>query len=145
MAGHKTIIPYKFTQTAAGAAGVSTTGFPAAAEVVVLFSSTVAWGPYGLNSHEDHNWFTYAIAPSTNATGNSVTGEWSADGGTTWNVFYTSASNEPVGDSTTFMDEVYIGMFRDVRFKFNNGAAAQATKFDVAMSIDGSERATSGI
>lgn len=136
---HKTIIPFKATQTA------NLTGLPGPAEVVTLFSSTVAFGAYCLNSHESQYWFSYAIAPSTNATGNSVTGEWSADGGTTWNVFYTSASNEPVGDSTTFIDEVYIGMFRDVRFKFNNGASAQATKFDVAMSLDGGERGTSGI
>lgn len=136
---HKTIIPFKATQTANGS------GLPGPAEVIILFSSTVAFGPYSLSGHDSNYWFTYAIAPSTNATGNSVTGEWSADGGTTWNIFYTSASNEPVGDSTTFIDEVYVGMFRDVRFKFNNGALAQATKFDVAMSLDGAERATSAI
>lgn len=139
MGAHKTIIPFKATQTANG------TGLPAAAEVVTLFDSTVAFGVDALNGHEDHYWFTYAIAPSTNAAGNSVTGEWSANSGVTWNVFYTSTTNEPVGDSTTFIDEVYVGVFRNVRFKFNNGALAQATKFDVAMSLDGSDRATSGV
>lgn len=139
MGAHKTIIPFKPTQVASGS------GLPAAAEVVVLFSSTVAFGAYSANGHDDNYWFTYAIAPSTNATGNSVTGEWSTDGGTTWNVFYTSANNEPVGDSTTFMDEVFVGPFRDYRFKFNNGAAAQATKFDVAMSLDAHQRSASGV
>lgn len=135
----RTIIPFKATQTANGS------GLPGAAEVVILFSSVVVFGPKALHLMDDNYWFTYSIAPSTNATGNSVTGEWSADGGTTWNVFHTSASNEPVGDSTTFTDEVYIGNFMDVRFKFNNGASAQATKFDVAMALDAVQRATAGL
>lgn len=135
---HKTIIPFQASQTANG------TGLPGPAEVVTLFSSVTTFGLHALSGHDSNYWFSYAIAPSTNATGNSVTGEWSMDG-TNWNVFYTSASNEPVGDSTTFVDEVFIGMFRNVRFKFNNGAAAQATKFDVAMSLDGAERGTAAI
>ncbi len=139
MAANKTIIVFKPTQTANG------TGLPGAAEVVTLFDSTVTFnGTHTLQGNDDQYWFTYAIAPSTNATGNSVTGEWSMDG-TNWNVFYTSSTNEPVGDSTTFMDEVFIGPFRNVRFKFNNGALAQATKFDVAMSLDARERGTAGI
>ena len=140
MAANKTIIKFDgSTQTANG------TGLPGPAEVVTLFSSVATFGQDALNGHEDHYWFSYAICPSTNATGNSVTGEWAARGSTVWNVFYTSANNEPVGDSTTFMDEVFIGMFSNVRFKFNNGAAAQATKFDVAMSLDGQQRASGGI
>lgn len=135
---HKTIIPFKADQTANGS------GLPGPAEVVILFNSVTAFGLHSLSGHDSNYWFTYAIAPSTNATGNSVTGEWSMDG-TNWNVFYTSASNEPVGDSTTFIDEVAIGMFRNVRFKFNNGTLAQATKFDVAMSLDGAERSTAGL
>lgn len=135
----KTIIPFKATQTANGS------GLPGAAEVVVLFDSTVAFKPKNMHQLGCNYWFTYSITPSTNATGNSVTGQWSADGGTTWNEFYASASNEPVGDSTTFRDEVFIGDFMDVRFKFNNGASAQATKFDVAMSLDGNDRSSSGL
>lgn len=136
-APNKTIIPFKATQTANGS------GLPGAAEVVTLFDTTVAFGPKVL-PHEQVNWFQYSIAPSTNATGNSVTGQWSADGGLTWNEFYASATNEPVGDSTTFSDEVFIGQYQDVRFKFNNGASAQATKFDVAMAL-ASQRALAGL
>lgn len=134
----KSIISFKNSQTALG------NGLPGAAEVVTLFDSTVAFGPQGITNMGSVYWFDYAIAPNANATGNSVTGEFSVDGGTTWTNFYTSTSNEPVGDGTTFIDEVYIGMFQDVRFKFNNGAAAQ-TSFKVAMSISGSERSTAGI
>jgi hypothetical protein len=125
----KVIIPFKATQTANG------TGFPGANELVTLFDSTVAFQPKCL-PHQQVYWFTYSIAPSTNTTGNGVTGQWSADGGLNWNSFYTSTTNEPVGDSTTFTDEVFIGNYQDVRFLFQNGALAQATKFDVAMSLD---------
>lgn len=133
---NKTIIPFKATQTANGS------GLPGPAETVVLFDSTVAFGAKAM-PHEQLSWFQYSIAPSTNSS-NSVTGQWSADGGTTWNEFYASATNEPVGDSTTFSDEVFIGQFSDVRFKFINGTLAQATKFDVAMAL-ASQRALAGL
>lgn len=136
---HKTIIPFKATQVLSGS------GLPGPAEVVTLFNSVTAFGPKALHLVDSNYWFTFSVAPSTNATGNSVTGQWSADGGTTWNEFYASATNEPVGDSTTFTDEVFIGEFMDVRFRFNNGALAQATKFDVAMSLDAVSRATAAI
>ncbi len=139
MAKHKTIIPFQVTQTANGS------GLPGPAEVVVLFNSVTAFGAKTMQNLDDNYWFTYSIAPSTNATGNSVTGQYSNDGGTTWNEFYASATNEPVGDSTTFTDEVFIGNFQDVRFKFNNGAAAQATLFAVNMSLDAYQRALSGV
>lgn len=133
----KTIIPFKPTQTASG------TGLPAAAEVVTLFNSVTAFGPKVLQNAANHYWFTYSIAPSTNATGNSVTAQYSNDGGVTWNEFYASATNEPVGDSTTYVDEIFIGPFQDVRVRFNNGAAAQASLFAVNMSLDAGERTPS--
>jgi hypothetical protein len=136
---NKTIIPFQATQVASGS------GLPAANETVILFNSVTAFGPKTMQNLGNNYWFVYSIAPSTNATGNSVTGQWSPDGGTTWNEFYASASNEPIGDSTTYTDEVYIGNLQDVRFKFINGAAAQATKFDVAMSLDAVTRATAAI
>lgn len=139
MAKNKTIIPFQSSQVASGS------GLPAANESVVLFNSVTAFGPKAMQNLGDNYWFTYSIAPSTNATGNSVTGQYSNDGGVTWNEFYASASNEPVGDSTTFTDEVFIGNFQDVRFKFNNGASAQATLFAVNMSLDAKQRALSGV
>lgn len=133
----KTRIPFKNTQTAGG------TGLPGAAEVVTLFNSVTAFGARDLHQVADHYWFTYAIAPSTNATGNSVTAQYSNDGGATWLEFYASTTNEPVGDSTTYVDEIFIGPFQDIRVLFNNGASAQASLFAVNMSLDASERVRS--
>ena len=132
----KTKIPFLVTQTANG------TGLPAAAEVVTLFNSVTAMGKRAMRNHQFY-WFTYSIAPSTNATGNSVTAQYSNDGGTTWLEFYASATNEPVGDGTTFRDEIYIGDLDDIRVRFNNGAAAQATLFAVNMTLDADERGPS--
>ena len=135
----KTYIPFKNTQTLDG------DGLPRAAEVVVLFNSVVAFPPgNNMQNMGAQYWFTYAIKPATNATGNSVTAQFSNDKGVTWNEFYASDTNEPVGDSTTFRDEIAIGEFRDVRVLYNNGALKQ-TAFVVNMTLDGSERAASGI
>ena len=135
----KTRIPFKNTQT------LNQLGLPGPAEVVTLFNSVTAFpGPGGLQNLGPEYWFTYSIAPSTNATGNSVTAQYSNDGGTTWNEFYASTTNEPVGDSTTFTDEIFIGPYDDLRVRFNNGALAQATLFAVNMTLDASERTASG-
>lgn len=135
----KTRIPFKITQTADG------TGLPAPAEVVILFNSVTAFGARNLQNVAPEYWFTYSVAPSTNTTGNSVTAQYSNDGGTTWNEFYASTTNEPVGDSTTFTDEIFIGPYADVRVKFNNGALRQATLFAVNMSLDARERSSAGV
>jgi len=135
----KTQIPFKATQVASGS------GLPAAGELLTLFNSVTAFGPKALHNLGCNYWFTYSIAPSTNATGNGVSGDYSNDGGTTWNNFYNSTTNEPVGDSTTFIDEVFIGPYMDVRFRFQNGAAAQATLFAVNMTLDASERTPAGV
>jgi hypothetical protein len=140
MGKHKTIIPFQATQTANGS------GLPGPAEVVILFNSVVAFGPKALQNLDDNQYFIYSIIPSTNATGNGVTGQWSINGGVTWNEFYASTANEPIGDLTTtptFRAEVYIGDFQDVRFLYTNGALAQATKFDVSMALDASSRSDS--
>lgn len=130
----KTRIPFKVTQTNSG------DGLPGAAESVTLFNSVTAMGPRNLQNTADFYWFTYSILPDTNSTGNSVTAQYSNDGGTTWKEFYASATNEPVGDSTTYSDEIFIGPYQDVRVKFNNGTNAQTT-FVVNMTLDASERA----
>jgi hypothetical protein len=136
----KTYIPFKATQTLSG------TGLPGAAEVVTLFNSVVAFnGPRNMQATGVFYWFTYSIAPSTNATGNSVTAQYSNDGGTTWNEFYASATNEPVGDGTTFTDEIFIGPYQDIRVRFNNGALAQASLFAVNMTLDATERTSAGV
>jgi len=114
--------------------------------VVVLFNSVVAMPPGGnLHHYADFYWFTYSIAPSTNATGNGVTAQYSNDKGATWNEFYASTTDEPVGDSSTFTDEIFIGPYKDVRVLYTNGALAQATLFAVNMSLDSKDRAPSGV
>lgn len=135
----KTRIPFKVTQTANGL------GLPGPAEVVTLFNSVTAFGARNLQNMGTFYWFTYSIAPSTNTTGNSVTAQYSNDGGTTWNEFYASTTNEPVGDSTTFTDEIFIGPYQDLRVRFNNGALAQATLFAVNMTLDATERTSAGV
>lgn len=135
----KTRIPFKNTQT------LDQDGLPRAAEVVTLFNSVTSFGPRNMQATATFYWFTYSIAPSTNATGNSVTAQYSNNGGTTWNEFYASTTNEPVGDSTTFTDEIFIGPYQDIRVLFNNGAVKQATLFAVNMSLDAAERTTAGV
>lgn len=132
----KTRIPFKNTQT------TDQDGLPKAAEAVTLFNSVTAMGARNLQNVATFYWFTYAIAPGTNTTGNSVTAQYSNDGGSTWNEFYASAANEPVGDATTFIDEIFIGPYADVRVRFNNGALKQAT-FVCNMTLDASERGPS--
>lgn len=133
----KTRIPFKNAQTADG------DGLPRASEAVTLFNSVTAMGPRNLQNTACFYWFTYSIAPGANATGNSVTAQYSNDGGATWNEFYASVTNEPVGDGTTFTDEIFIGPYADVRVLFNNGALKQ-TSFVVNMTLDASERVPSG-
>lgn len=131
----KTRIPFKTTQT------TDQDGLPKGSENTTLFNSATAFGPRCLQFHNIY-WFTYSITPATNATGNSVTAQYSNDGGTTWIEFYASAANEPVGDSTTFTDEIFIGPYADVRVRFNNGTLKQ-TSFNVNMTLDASERGPS--
>ncbi len=129
----KTIIPFQAAQTLSG------NGLPGAAEVVTLFNSVTAFGKKVMQNSAPCYWFTYAVLANANATGNSVTAQYSNDGGVTWNEFYASSTNEPVGDGTTYVDEIFIGPFVDIRVRFNNGALAQ-TSFLVNMSLDASER-----
>lgn len=133
----KTRIPFQNSQTDSG------DGLPGPSEVVTLFNSVTAMGARNLQNTATFYWFTYSIAPGTNATGNSVTAQYSNNGGTTWNEFYASTTNEPVGDGTTFTDEIFIGPYADVRVLFNNGALKQ-TSFVVNMTLDASERVPSG-
>jgi hypothetical protein len=132
----KSRIPFKAAQTADG------TGKPAPSEIVVLFNSVTAMGAGNMQNTAAFYWFTFSIAPDKNATGNSVTAQYSQDNGVTWVEFYASAANEPVGDSTTFTDEIFIGPYRDLRVLFNNGALRQ-TVFHVNMTLDAGERGPS--
>lgn len=121
------------------------TALPAGGQTVTLFNSVVAFPPgQSMQICGEHYWFVYSIKPDANATGNSVTGQYSNDKGVTWNEFYASAANQPIaGAGATFIDEVFIGPFKDVRFLFINGPLPQTT-FIVNMSLDGANRSVSG-
>jgi hypothetical protein len=62
-------------------------------------------------------WFQWAVrTTTTGGTGTGViTGSFSDDKGTTWIPFYTSPAS--IVDTTVFKDEVYVGMYKDVRFQ----------------------------
>jgi hypothetical protein len=138
MGALKSRIPFKSAQTA------DSTGFPAPSEVVVLFNSVTAMGAGNLQNVADFYWFTYSVSPDKNATGNSVTAQYSNNLGVTWVEFYASTTNEPVGDSTTFTDEIFIGPYRDLRVLYNNGTLRQ-TVFHVNMSLDSEDRTSAGV
>lgn len=134
---NKTKIPFKNTSTIDG------DGLPKASETVVLFDSTVAFGAKNMFNFGEQYWFSVTIRCDQNATGNSLTGDFSMDGGTTWINFYTSATNTPTG-GTTFIDEAFIGMYQDVRLRFTNGAVKQ-TVFAVNLTLDAKSRDTAAI
>ncbi len=58
-------------------------------------------------------------------------GKWSADKGVTWNEFYASGT---LNDDVSNEDEVYVGMFADVRFLFT-AAVENATVFRAALAL----------
>ena len=135
----KTYVPFKNSQTA------DNDGLPRAAEVVTLFNSITACGNSQCVPHMNWYWFTFAIAPATNSTGNNVTADFSMDKGVSWTNFYSSnavVANEPVGDSTLFRDEIAVGEYLDFRVQYTNGALKQSA-FKCNMTLDASERAPS--
>lgn len=132
---NKTRIPFQNSQTVSG------DGLPGAAEIFTLFDSSVALGKRCLHQYDDNSWFVYSIFPDTNAVGNIVTGQFSHDGGTTWTTFYTSAA---LANNVTTVDEVYVGVYSDVRFRYTNGASAQ-TVFRVNMSLGDENCGPSGL
>ena len=80
---------------------------------------------------------TSGVCPTGTGT---VTGSYSPDKGTTWYPFYTSATADADDDDAAaaadvHSDEVYVGMYKDIRFQYTN-AVAVPTIFDVAMALN---------
>lgn len=118
-------------------------GLPKASEVVTLFNSVTAFGAKNLQNMGNLYWMSLTIRCDQNSTGNSLTADFSNDGGTTWINFYTSTTNTPTG-GTTFTDEIFIGMYLDVRLRFTNGAVKQ-TVFAVNLTLDDKSRSTASL
>jgi hypothetical protein len=107
------------------------TALPTTSAAVTLFDSTrVTPGWFHLLNQEWYQWALSFDSAGDAATG-TVTGQYSEDKGSTWNTFYTSGS---LANDTHASDEVYIGMFKDVRFTFTI-SDANATAFRVNQSL----------
>lgn len=112
-------------------------GTPTTSGTVTLFDSTVAFPPGGCFHFLGAKWFQYDIAiGSAGGTGTgSLTGEFSTDKGSTWTTFYTATSADGLAASpANNADEVYVGEYTDVRFKFTNATEAP-TVFRVAIAL----------
>jgi hypothetical protein len=93
------------------------TALPTTGAAVTLFNSVTAFPPGGSFHLLGLQWFQWMTRhTSTGGTGTAViTGAFSNDSGATFVTFYTSPVS--IVDTTTFKDEVYIGMYKDVRFQ----------------------------
>lgn len=117
-------------------------GLPTVTGTVTLFNSVTAFPPGGSLHLLGQQWFQYSLRVASDggtATG-TVVGSYSPDKGTTWYPFYTSATVDADDDDAAAAadvqsDEVYIGMYKDVRFQYTN-AVEVPTIFDVAMSLN---------
>lgn len=125
-------------------------GLPTITGTVTLFNSVTAFPPGGSFHLMGLQWFQYALRTASAASGatGTITGSYSTDKGTTWLPFYTKATvdavavgSPAVGDVVT--DEIYIGMFKDVRFQYTN-AAEVLTVFDANLSLT-DQKATSKV
>jgi hypothetical protein len=114
-------------------------GTPTVTGTVTLFNSVTAFPPGGSFHLLGQQWFQWSVTFGTAADGGTgtVTGQFSDDKGTTWRTFYTKG---PIADAVTATpataeDEVYIGMYRDVRFQWTN-AGEVPTVFQVNLALN---------
>jgi hypothetical protein len=117
-------------------------GIPTITGTVTLFNSVTAFPPGGSFHLLGQQWFQFSIrAASDGGTGTgTVTGSYSTDKGVTWIPFYTSAATDADDDDAAVAadvqeDEVYVGMYKDIRFQWLNAVEA-LTVFDVAMALN---------
>lgn len=112
-------------------------GTPTITGTVTLFNSVTAFPPGGSFHLLGQQWFQYtlAIGSAAGAGTGTVTGSFSDDEGTTWTTFYTATSADGAAATPAVNeDEVYVGMFKDVRFQYTN-AVEVPTVFRVALSL----------
>lgn len=120
-----------------------TGGTPTGGGSVTLINTREMDPEGGVIQNNKFFWYTYDL--NIDQVGVSVVGEYTLDG-STWIEFYrdTSVSSVP-SNPDTVRDEVYIGMYPDVRFTFNNGATAQGSPFNVNQTLDSFERGSASI
>lgn len=109
------------------------TALPTTSAAVTLFNSVTAFPPGGCFHLLGQQWFQYGLVFDSAAgtiTG-TVTGQWSDDKGVTWNEFYASGT---LNDDVSNEDEVYVGLFKDVRFLFT-AATQNASVFRAALAL----------
>jgi hypothetical protein len=125
-------------------------GLPTVTGTVTLFNSVTAFPPGGSLHLLGQQWFQYSLRTASDggtATG-TIVGSYSTDKGVTWLPFYTRATTDADDDNAAavgdvFTDEVYIGIYKDVRFQYTN-AVEVLTVFDAQLSLNG-HKATSKI
>jgi len=102
------------------------TALPVQNVAVDLFSSVTAFPPGNSFHLLGQQWFTYSLLfdGATGSITGTVIGQFSDNGGSTWNTFYTSAT---FNDDVVNDDEVYVGHYKDVRFRFTVTNATEDT------------------
>jgi hypothetical protein len=110
------------------------TALPTAAADVTLFNSVTAFPPGGSFHLLNQQWFQYSLFMDSAGDGATadLLGQYSNDKGVTWNTFYTSAG---MVEDAEVSDEVYVGMFKDVRFTLNVGGE-NLTVFRINMALN---------
>lgn len=111
------------------------TTLPVQNTAVDLFNSVTAFPPGGSFHLLALQWFQWTILfdGTTGSITGAVTGEFSNDKGATWTQFYTSGT---LNDDVVNEDEVYLGMFKDVRFRFTvTNATEDSTVFNVNLAL----------
>ncbi len=125
-------------------------GIPTTSGTVTLFNSVTAFPPGKALPHLGQQWYQYSLRAASDggtATG-TITGSYSTDKGTTWIPFYSKSITDADDDNAAavgdvFIDEVYIGLFQDVRFQYTN-ATELLTVFDYQHCLN-SHKSTSKV
>jgi hypothetical protein len=120
-------------------------GTPTITGTVTLFNSVTAFPPGGSLHLLGQQYFQWSVTFGTAADGGTgtVTGAFSDDKGTTWRTFYSKGSitDGVTATPVTTEDEVYVGMYRDIRFQWTNAGEAP-TVFQVNISLNPDKAAT---
>lgn len=108
---------------------------------VTLFNSVTAFPPGGSLHLLGQQWFQYSLRTASDggtATG-TIVGSYSTDKGVTWLPFYSKSTadaddDDAAANSDSVHDEVFIGIYKDVRFVYTNAVEA-LTVFDAKLSL----------
>jgi hypothetical protein len=120
-------------------------GTPTVTGTVTLFNSVTAFPPGGSFHLLGQQYFQWSVTFGTAADGGTgtVTGSFSDDKGVTWRTFYTKSGIADAVTATpaTAEDEVYVGMYRDIRFQWTN-AGEVPTVFQPSLALNDGKAAS---